>query len=442
MAPCGDPARIRHWTDLPEPIRFKGAPADASKMDFIQVDLAHGNVDILKVLYLPRPISSQVAESLCSGQPYVPVFRAGPWNIKKGVQWLLGRLGGYQVRWFVLEEKAPPDHSSKPLWSPANSELEEGIYHINAHAPECDALNEQNFWILVNIKPDSGSPIAGWPESKVRQMCQNKSKGLGGAVSMTDFPLTTFSLKPFLHNVLLPHLYPLLTNFGVLLLGCPGVGKTPFVIIMSMAIGRRHVRQCGSEGFKPGWRRAKSLDNFRHKAPQVQEALFLDDPCRSKVAMADLKSFLTCDEDGAVESRCNDTKMLRNQMRAYASNDLAEERFECGPRETVISEENFFSLLGDFFAGDKEKDVLAVLKNSIVFMFGNRALYLRLPSERRDAVVHRIAMEDVHLDLLDARDKPSMGNTRLASWKQGQTLTWIYSARKRSWSEASPRWQS
>lgn len=33
MAPCGDPARIRHWTDLPEPIRFKGAPADASKMD-------------------------------------------------------------------------------------------------------------------------------------------------------------------------------------------------------------------------------------------------------------------------------------------------------------------------------------------------------------------------------------------------------------------------
>jgi len=124
------------------------------------VDLAHGNVDILKVLYLPRPISSQVAESLCSGQPYVPVFRAGPWNIKKGVQWLLGRLGGYQVRWFVLEEKAPPDHSSKPLWSPANSELEEGIYHINAHAPECDALNEQTFWILVNIKPDSGSPIA------------------------------------------------------------------------------------------------------------------------------------------------------------------------------------------------------------------------------------------------------------------------------------------
>ena len=76
---------------------------------------------------------------------------------------------------------------------------------------------------------------------------------------------------------------------------------------------------------KPGWRRAKSLDNFRHKAPHVQEAWFLDDPSRSKVSIADLKSFLTSDEDGTVESRYNDTRLIRNQLRAYASNDLKED---------------------------------------------------------------------------------------------------------------------
>ena len=59
------------------------------------------------------------------------------------------------------------------------------------------------------------------------------------------------------------------------------------------------------KGLKAGWRRAKSLDNFRHRAPHVQEALFLDDPSRSKVSIADLKSFLTADEDGIVESRYN-----------------------------------------------------------------------------------------------------------------------------------------
>lgn len=61
-------------------------------------------------------------------------------------------------------------------------------------------------------------------------------------------------------------------------------------------------------------------------------------------------------------------------MRAYASNDLPEERFENKPRASAISEEDFFSLLSIFFEGDKEKDALAVLKRSIVFMFGGNAL--------------------------------------------------------------------
>ena len=87
------------------------------------------------------------------------------------------------------------------IWYPPKTYLSIKFNGIYRFAPECDALNEQTLWILLNIKPDSGTPIAGWPEAKVRQMCQNKSKGLGGAVSMTEFPLTTFSLKPLLHTV-------------------------------------------------------------------------------------------------------------------------------------------------------------------------------------------------------------------------------------------------
>ena len=128
----------------------------------------------------------------------------------------------------VCRDKTADDAPSKPSWSPSHAELEEGVLFSNAHAPECDAQNEQTLWILINIKSDSGTPIASWPEPKVRLMCQNKSRGQAGAVSMTEFPLTTCSLKPSLHSVLLPLLYPLMLNFGVLLLGCPGVGKTPF----------------------------------------------------------------------------------------------------------------------------------------------------------------------------------------------------------------------
>eukprot|EP00435_Cladocopium_sp_Y103_P055174 s234_g18.t1 len=44
--------------------------------------------------------------------------------------------------------------------SPSNAEIEEGILFIDAQAPECDAQNEQTLWILISIKPDSGTPIA------------------------------------------------------------------------------------------------------------------------------------------------------------------------------------------------------------------------------------------------------------------------------------------
>ncbi|CAE7590672.1 unnamed protein product, partial [Symbiodinium pilosum] len=107
-----------------------------------------------------------------------------------------------------------------------------GIDFINSQAPEGDAQNEQTFWILCNIRHDSGSPISGWPEAKVRFMAQNKSKGLAGAQPQTKFPLTLLSLKPII--------LPLLMTHGLMLLGMPGVEKTPFVIALALAIGRYH----------------------------------------------------------------------------------------------------------------------------------------------------------------------------------------------------------
>jgi hypothetical protein len=68
------------------------------------------------------------------------------------------------------------------------------------------------------------------------------------------------------------------------------------------------------------------VDSFLQRAPVAREAFFLDDPCRSKVSIGDLKNFITADEDGPVQSRCNDTRLLRNQVRAFAFNDLPDDR--------------------------------------------------------------------------------------------------------------------
>ena len=116
-----------------------------------------------------------------------------------------------------------------------NDDLADGIRFINTFAPECDALNEQTFWVLTNIKPDSGTPVPGWPETKIRAMCQNKSRGVSRAASHNEFLLNTSSLNSILVETILPLVYPLLLSTMILMLGNPGVGKTPAIITMAMA---------------------------------------------------------------------------------------------------------------------------------------------------------------------------------------------------------------
>ena len=408
--------------ELPHPVHFPSVLPETAKLDIIVDNTGDGFVSVLKVIYLERPVPTNVALKLCNGQAHVPVHRHGPWTVKKGLQQALNQVAGVHVRWHVLEDKGDKQgqklpRSTSSQWSPENDELAEGIRYINAHAPECDGLNEQTYWILTNIKADSGSPVAGWPEIKVRAMCQNKSRGLSGAIPKSEFPLTTYSLRPSFVDHVLTLIYPLLMSTAIMMLGCPGVGKTPAIIAMCMAIGRHHVRRLHLQGVKPGWRRAKSFDNFRQRAPQVQEALFLDDPSGRRTDIADLKAFVTSDEDGTVSGRYNDARLARNQMRAFASNDTGEEPKDLVPSDTTLSSKSFFALIHPLFPDAHDKDILAVMKRVTTLVFTETALYVRFPSEHPEAIVHRIVKDSLHVDLLAEKDKPLYG-----SYKQDITM--------------------
>ena len=171
-------------------------------------------------------------------------------------------------------------------------------------------------------------------------------------------------------------------------------------------MGRYHIHRRQVEGV-PGWRRAKSLDNFRHQIGQVYEGIFLDDPHRdSIISFADLKSFLTVEEKQTTSGRYNDAKLIRNCMRAYASNDLDQSDEPEDDSRTSITGEEFLKLTRRIFAGDKHADALACLKRAVVL--GHQAVYMRLPSQDPSAKIHRIKVDDLHQDLLAEKDKPSL----------------------------------
>ncbi|CAE7180035.1 unnamed protein product, partial [Symbiodinium necroappetens] len=77
-----------------------------------------------------------------------------------------------------------------------------------------------------------------------------------------------------------------------------------------------------------------------------------------------------------------------------------------GRLSTTITTEEFTKLTHKLFAGYKEADIQAILKRSIVFVFGKHAVYLRLPNKDMAAPIHRILMDNIHADLFSDRDKP------------------------------------
>ncbi|CAE7418696.1 unnamed protein product [Symbiodinium microadriaticum] len=381
LARLGELIQQGEISDLPAPLSLNGNLPARAKMGIIVHNLEDGTMHVLKILHFTEKFAVTSGLELCTGNAYIPVFRQGPCSLRKAIQHLLERIPGYRLLWnHVVQKQQPIQRSSSSQWTPDVETLKAGIDYINPHAPEEDAQSEQTFWILCEIREESGSPIAGWPETKVRNMCQNKSKGLSGAKPQTEFPLTLFSLKGFVSDFLVKFILPLLLTHGLLLLGMPGVGKTRI---------RDH------DGTR-----------LRQRVPRVQEAIFLDDPQIDRVSASDLKSFITADEEQTCSGRYSDVRLTRNGMRVYASNDFEpDDEPEADGRATITMTE-FKKMMTKIFKDDGEGDILAVLKRSIVFVFGKRALYLRLPSENAETAIHRITVEDVHLDLLSEKDKP------------------------------------
>lgn len=113
------------------------------------------------------------------------------------------------------------------------------------------------------------------------------------------------------------------------------------------------------------------------------------------------------DLPGRFEVLCD--KLAKHCCRAYATNDVQEEDEPKEDQRLCISVEEFLTLLRRTFPGDRPADIRAILKRSVVFVFGLSALYLRLPSQQDDAPIHRIQIQNLRKDVLADSDKVFYG---------------------------------
>ena len=128
--------------------------------------------------------------------------------------------------------KVKTNSDGEMKWDPSPEELRAGIEHINNHAPLANAKNGQFLWSLLNIR-DKDSPICG-----VGKACGNRATGNSQSEPEYFFPLLLRDLNSEFQRTVVPMILPTLLSFGLIILGKPGIGKTPAAIIMVMAVAR------------------------------------------------------------------------------------------------------------------------------------------------------------------------------------------------------------
>ncbi len=380
------------WAALPEALRWTvEALPEGAKAGLVIRNNDDGTLTALRLVMFASPIPAKNATALSKGELLVPVFRQGPWAVKKAFHSLLARIPGHHVLLATVHKK---ELRVQQVEMP-DEIIDEGVDFIMAECPTDDADGATSKWIWKNMKPSSGSKIAGWPENRIRRIADNKRKAAESAQVERFFPLTLMDTKPIFWQVLFPLMVPLLLSASVLLLGRPGVGKTPWFCSLAMAFGR--FRQRGGGG-APGWRRGKSWDDFRDRVSEVSVAAFVDDPTLPSLDIADIKNFLTGDSNGTAHARYADPRFVKNMLRGIADNECDDNSEPPEDNRTSIMADEFIKMMAAPFGHCSKLHLFAVLGRVVTIYAGRHAMYVRFPDKQQDAEVHRITLDDVAAD--------------------------------------------
>ena len=148
---------------LQESIRLSCELPDGCRVAVAARNLEDGTLQIIKVLYFPDKIDTKDALQYCAGTRYALISRPGPWE------------GG------VNEKPA----REKLVWRPQSSQWKMTSFGLefNTSMATCQSVipGSGAYWILCNIKEESGSLICAWPEAQVGIMAQDDRKGCGAA---------------------------------------------------------------------------------------------------------------------------------------------------------------------------------------------------------------------------------------------------------------------
>ena len=87
--------------DLPSPLPLNGNLPTRAKLGSIVHDVEASAMNVHKIFHFAEKFAVCRGLELCTGNAYIPVFRQGPWALRKAIQHLLERLPGCRLLWIT-----------------------------------------------------------------------------------------------------------------------------------------------------------------------------------------------------------------------------------------------------------------------------------------------------------------------------------------------------
>ena len=414
--------------DLPEPFCLKESPGMPIEYQLVALPMPNSKYFVLKHIIFPNLVKSEFMKSLTFGECHMVAWQGNAKNTKKALQYMLEKMGGFQVQGYTLQPAsgANPEGKANFYTGLSEQDIDDGFDFIENHGPRTHHSNTQLRWISKQFISED-SPVKNWPERLIKEALRNLMNDGVLALPVHDFPLTLVDVEPGILDIL-EKFFPSFTEKALGMHGVPNVGKTPLGRTIAMAMSRYWVRKLQSN-YTPGFREASEFDFFRGESGRQDRPDIFDDGSLPEQPMRKLKGFCDVGNTVLTKERWGAAKFPQGQLRIYMSNNLDLDAEPSG-QPLVITHSDFMKMMEPaWMKGSVLSDVKAVLKRTCILIITNTTVYYR-PATEQDVYV-----EGVRLDSSKSLLRQSGGLKYLAYRKGNRDLPEDF-AKHLQWEEA------
>ena len=355
---------------------------------FVVLPQEDGNVCILKHMHCPDlKLGKATVESLCYSAPQTLKWQGHAMSFRKGWQWFLEQLGGWQCRQYALANVLPNQSNrgdkGAHLSSLSEDSVDKGFQFIEEEAGRLGSEWKRVQWITKHVSINQDSPIFSWPLALVEKSLRALQNDGVLALPVEDFYFTLADIHPSLLDFAIQHLVKNMKTIAIGILGGPGSGKIPLARILALCASRYWNREL-QLATPPSFREACEFVFFRGQPGRKDRPDIHDDGSLASEPIRKTKGFADVGCTMMTKERWGAAKFVQGQLRVFVCNDYAltdllrkKQDSRAGP-SAPIPHSDFLDIIAPMFPKDTEDPhKMAVLKCASILVNAGKVIVLR-----------------------------------------------------------------